>query len=75
MKKVVAYIDGFNLYHSIANNLPANFKWVNYRSMVEKYLEQDEELINIFLFTAEPKWDEERLIRHRDFMKIQNALC
>lgn len=73
-KKVVAYIDGFNLYHSIANNLPAYFKWLNYRKMVEQYLEEEDELVNIFLFTAEPKWDTERLIRHRDFMRIQNTL-
>lgn len=73
-KRIVAYIDGFNLYHSIANNLPAYFKWVNYRKLVESYLEQWEVLENIFLFTAPPSWDKERLIRHNDFMDIQAKL-
>jgi uncharacterized LabA/DUF88 family protein len=73
-KRVVAYIDGFNLYHSIANNLPPYFKWVNYRKLVEAYLDEWDELVNIFLFTASPTWDEERLRRHHDFMDIQSKL-
>jgi len=73
-RKVVAYIDGFNLYHSIANNLPAHFKWVNYRKLVESYLDVWDELAHIFLFTASPKWDPERLIRHNNYMDIQSKI-
>jgi uncharacterized LabA/DUF88 family protein len=73
-KKVVAYIDGFNVYHSIANNLPQKYKWLDYRAFVEEFLEPWDELKNIFLFTASPKWDVERMQRHRDFMEVMRSL-
>ncbi len=72
--RVVAYIDGFNFYHSVANNLPKKYKWLNYRKLVEKYLCEGEQLEKIFLFTANPKWDPDRIIRHNDFMRIMVSL-
>ncbi len=73
-KRVVAYIDGFNVYHSIANNLPPICKWIDYRKFVESFLDSDDELKNIFLFTASPKWDKERMERHNDYMAVMRYL-
>ncbi len=36
--RVVAYIDGFNVYHALAKNLPEKYKWLNYRKFVEHFL-------------------------------------
>ena len=66
--RVVAYIDGFNFYHSIANNLPNKYKWMNYSSIVEKFLSENDEITDIFLFTALPKWDTLKIQRHNTFM-------
>jgi uncharacterized LabA/DUF88 family protein len=69
-KRVIAYIDGFNVYHAIANNLPEKYKWLNYRKFVESFLDADEILDDIFLFTASPRWDTERMDRHSNYMRI-----
>ncbi len=72
--RVVAYIDGFNFYHSIANNLPNKYKWMNYRSIVEKFLSENNEITDIFLFTALPKWDTLKIQRHNTFMWVMSSL-
>lgn len=72
MRRVVAYIDGFNMYHSINNSLGDDYKWIDYRKIVESYLWDGDDLIDIFLFSAEPKWNPERLIRHRSFMDVMS---
>ncbi|MDD2693389.1 MAG: hypothetical protein PHY14_00475 [Candidatus Gracilibacteria bacterium] len=69
-KRVVAYIDGFNVYHAIANNLPEKYKWLNYRKFVESFLGPDDILQDIFFFTAPPRWDEARLIRHNNYLDV-----
>jgi len=74
-KRIVAYIDWFNLYHSIDKYLWDDYKWVNYRKMVESFIWPDDTLENIFLFTAEPKWNNEKLIRHRAFMNVMSQYC
>lgn len=75
MRRVVAYIDWFNLYHSINNSLGDEYKWINYRKMVESYLWAEDELVWIFLFSAEPKWNPEKLERHRLFMDVMSKYC
>jgi hypothetical protein len=42
---------------------------MDYRKLVENFLEKEDVLTNIFLFTATPKWEDERLKRHNCFMK------
>ncbi len=69
-KKVVAYIDGFNVYHSIANNLPEKYKWLDYRAFVEQFIWPDEELSEILFFTAEPRWDILKIARHNEYLDI-----
>ena len=69
-RRVVAYIDGFNLYHSIDRYLGDDYKWVDYRKMVENFLWVDDHLENVFLFTADPKWKKDKT-KHTLFMRIQ----
>ena len=69
-KRVVAYIDGFNVYHAIANNLPDKYKWLDYRKFVQNFLDADDSLINIIFFTATPSWDPVRVLRHNAYMSV-----
>lgn len=69
-KRVIAYIDGFNVYHAIANNLPKKYKWLDYRKFVIQYLDIWDELVDILFFTAPPRWDPERIIRHNNYVDI-----
>lgn len=70
MRRVVAYIDGFNLYHSIDRYLWDEYKWISYRKMVENYIWPEDILENIFLFTADPRWKKNKE-KHTLFMKVQ----
>lgn len=74
MKKVVAYIDGFNFYHSIAHNLPPTHKWLDYKKFISQFLQPGEKLTGIYIFTANPIWDKERMIRHSNYMRILSSL-
>jgi len=50
-KRVNVYIDGFNVYHVLINNIKkrsqpweVELKWCNLRNLTESYLKEGEEL-------------------------------
>lgn len=70
MRKVYAFVDGFNLYHSIAD-LPTNkhLKWLDLKKLIESTLNSTEELKRIFYFTAFTEWDRKKRARHKIYIK------
>ena len=53
--KVSLYIDGFNIYHRIDDYQKKTgicYKWLNYKSLFQSLLKPDEEIANIYFFTA-----------------------
>lgn len=52
--KVIAYIDGFNLYHSIRGLNNPRLKWCNINKLVSLFLGVKDELIEIRFYTASP---------------------
>ena len=65
MHRVIAFVDGFNLYHSLADN-PAysKYKWLNIRKLLEVYV-QPKELKEIYYFTSLTTWNPDKMARHR----------
>lgn len=60
MKKVNIYIDGFNVYHVLRNNIKygvppweMKLKWCDLKSLCLSYLQNDEQLGDIYFFTAD----------------------
>ena len=41
----MVYVDGFNLYHGLKNLKKSHLKWLNLRSLVEKFLDKQSEVI------------------------------
>lgn len=77
-KRVNVYIDGFNLYHVLLKNIKewtkpweSDLKWCNLRSLVESYLQSDEELGKIYFFTAD-SWIPETRNRWIIYQKALN---
>lgn len=70
MERVVAFVDGFNLYHSLEEN-PAyrKYKWLNIRSLVETYV-PPKDLREVYYFTALTTWRLEKLERHKTLIKV-----
>lgn len=69
-RRVYAFIDGFNLYHSIAD-LPINnhLKWLDLHKLISNTLNSTEELQRVFYFTAFTIWDGNKKARHKIYIK------
>lgn len=48
--RVNAYIDGFNLYHSILSFNEPRLKWLDLRLLCQKFLRDDDTLNEIYFF-------------------------
>lgn len=71
MKRVAAFIDGFNVYYSMdksADGKYKKYKWLNLRKLLENFLQEDEMLQNIMFFTALQK-NETKRMRHLNYLK------
>lgn len=55
--RVNAYIDGFNLYYAIKNLKNPSLKWLDLKKLCENYLEEQDKLLDVYLFTALLKFD------------------
>ena len=72
MNKTAFFIDGFNLYHSIANpTFPHihKYKWLNLSDLCKIYLPQNEKLVGIYYFTSWTFWNLEKRKRHAVYIK------
>ncbi|MDQ7836427.1 MAG: NYN domain-containing protein [Humidesulfovibrio sp.] len=69
-QRVVAFVDGFNMYHSLQSNGLKRFKWVDYRSLAMKFIAPTvDDLTSVFYFSALAKWDTEKMEKHKTYMK------
>ena len=90
MKKVFAYIDGFNSYHCLKsaikssnNNLIDKNKWINYRKLISLFFDKDTIIDKIMFFSATPyhiyKNDinkrKDKIKKHNYFYKILYEYC
>lgn len=67
MKRVIVYIDGFNLYHAINDLKQPHLKWVCLRSLAQSLLRHGETLKAVKYFSAYATWMPDRYARHRDY--------
>lgn len=75
-KRVVVFIDGFNLYHAVQNNFSPRYKWCNLRKLVTQFIDVETDVIKqIYFFTAYCTWDKGKLKRHKDYVKILREYC
>ena len=68
MRRVIVYIDGFNLYQSIDDLNRPWLKWLDLRVMAEGLLRKDEVLKAVKYFSAFATWMPARYARHRDYV-------
>ncbi len=52
MERVIAYVDGFNLYHGLKERGLRKFYWLNIQSLVENILKPDQTLVRVNYFTS-----------------------
>lgn len=69
MKKVIAFVDGFNLYHSLQENKAyRKYKWLNLIKLLEFYV-PPRELKEIYYFTTLAHWMPDKVQRHKIFIR------
>ncbi|MDP8216117.1 MAG: NYN domain-containing protein [Candidatus Kaelpia imicola] len=69
-KRIICLVDGFNLYHALADNLAyRKFKWLNLRKLCESFISDDEVVENIFYFSAYARWDPKKVARHKIYIE------
>lgn len=70
MNRITFFIDGFNLYHSLANNQQyRKYKWLNLYKLAEKFITKNDKIENIYYFTALATWDLNKVQRHKIYVK------
>ena len=69
-QRVICFIDGFNLYHSILRLKAPHLKWVNYWSLASIFIRpKSQKLIDVFYFSAYATWLPEAQKRHVQYVK------
>jgi uncharacterized LabA/DUF88 family protein len=78
MTRVYAYVDGFNLYHSIDDAIKnsvqpkphfSKYKWLDIHSLVQKFLVKDDRLDRIYYFSAIAEWNVDKAKRHKTYIE------
>ena len=69
-KRVIFFIDGFNVYHSIDDLVSVDskntiYKWIDYSKFAQCFVNDDEEIKDIYYFTSLCPWDPNRQKRHQ----------
>jgi uncharacterized LabA/DUF88 family protein len=69
-KKVAVFVDGFNLYHAIdAKASLRKYKWLNLKKLAACFLKSDEQINEVYYFTALVPWDNVKKARHELYIK------
>lgn len=67
--RAVAFVDGFNLYHSIATSRFKKYRWLDLKSLVNHFLRKNERLDALNYYTAFATWrSQESIDRHRAYV-------
>lgn len=70
MERVAAFIDGFNMYHSLMIHGCANLRWLNYWTLAEAFISpKKENLVNVFYFSAYVTYDRDKVERHKKYVR------
>lgn len=76
--RVFSLIDGFNLYHALERfdhgidgadqRRYKKYKWICLRTLIQRFVLPQEELVGVHYFTAYPNWDEAKRLRHQTYV-------
>jgi NYN domain-containing protein len=66
--RVACYIDGFNLYHSIADLQKPHLKWLDLHALALSLCRGGETLVKVAYFSAYATWLPDQYGRHRQYV-------
>lgn len=69
MDRVIAFVDGFNVYHSL-DGVCDEYKWLNYSALANAFIAKSKErLRKIYYFSALAKWNPDKVSRHQNYIR------
>jgi hypothetical protein len=68
MRRVIAYIDGFNLYHSVDDLDKPHLKWLDLKALAASICGGSETLVETKYFTAHATWLPGPFLRHKAYV-------
>lgn len=74
MERVIAYVDGFNLYFGLKDSGLRKYYWLNIQQMVEKHLKPHQKLILTRYFTARVIYPPEKQRRQSTYLEALGTL-
>jgi hypothetical protein len=74
MATVIAYVDGFNLYHGLHQAYGRRYLWLDLQHLVQR-LRPADQILAVRYFTAEVKDDPDGLARQRTYLAALKAHC
>jgi uncharacterized LabA/DUF88 family protein len=75
MDRVVAYIDGFNLYFGLKVDHGRKYLWLDLQALVESLLLPDQELRGVWYFTARVRDDPDGATRQSTYVDALASYC
>lgn len=72
-KRVAIYIDGFNLYHAIADLNDNRLKWLNLVALGRSFLRDQERLVKCQYFTTIVDWNPGKRAKHEAYVRALEA--
>lgn len=69
MTRIIAYVDGFNLYHAIDNLKRPALKWLDLWALATSLARPGETVIEVNYFSAYATWRPEAHRRHIEYVK------
>lgn len=74
MEKVIAYIDGYNLYYGLHDLGWKRFYWQNLQKLSEQFLRKDQNLDETKYFTTIVKYPKKKRLRQQIFLDALQTL-
>lgn len=74
MNRVIAYIDGYNLYYGLRDNGWKRFYWLNLQRLAEQFLNSNETLLETKYFTTIVKHPDDKRRRQQVYLEALQTL-
>ena len=74
MERVIAYIDGYNLYYGLREQKLKRFYWLNLQKLAQQYLKPNQALVATKYFTTVVKQPEDKRRRQSAFLDALGIL-
>ena len=74
MNRVIAYIDGFNLYYGIRSKRWRRYYWLDVQKLARSLLKRDQELVLTKYFTARVSYPPDKYLRQKTYLEALETL-